>query len=153
MTFKPATWYPIAVVLSVLNLVGVGFAPAGPAGPAEPWIFGTAPPRCLSGTTGHHRTLSVTVLALRPPPLADVVPRGRRLCPVVRGTTGGHKHPRSHEQQGVRRDATMTVPTEPTLARWGTSPRLHNRAGGASPGSGDGGEGSTSLPSPPTPGL
>src|SRR3989442_3622301 len=30
MTFKPAMWYPIAVVLSVINLVGVGFA-------AEPW--------------------------------------------------------------------------------------------------------------------
>jgi len=30
MTFKPAIWYPIAVLLSVLNLVGVGLA-AGPA--------------------------------------------------------------------------------------------------------------------------
>ena len=30
MTFKPATWFPIAVGLSVLNLVGVGFA-TGPA--------------------------------------------------------------------------------------------------------------------------
>lgn len=26
MTFKPSTWYPIAAVLSVLNLVGAGFA-------------------------------------------------------------------------------------------------------------------------------
>ena len=26
MTFKPAIWYPIAVVLSVINLVGAGFA-------------------------------------------------------------------------------------------------------------------------------
>jgi|SRR3990172_6668973 len=33
MTFKPAIWYPIAVLLSVINLVGVGFA----AGQAEPW--------------------------------------------------------------------------------------------------------------------
>jgi hypothetical protein len=33
MTFKPAIWYPIAVALSVLNLVGAGFA----AGQAEPW--------------------------------------------------------------------------------------------------------------------
>lgn len=32
MTFKPATWYPIAVVLSVANVVGVWFA----ALPAEP---------------------------------------------------------------------------------------------------------------------
>ena len=32
MTFKPAIWYPIAVVLSVINLVAVGFA----AVPAEP---------------------------------------------------------------------------------------------------------------------
>jgi hypothetical protein len=36
MTFKSAIWYPIAVVLSVLNLVGVGFA----AGAAEPWHAG-----------------------------------------------------------------------------------------------------------------
>ncbi|MGH7426787.1 MAG: hypothetical protein ACREJ4_00190 [Candidatus Methylomirabilaceae bacterium] len=33
MTFKPAIWHPIAVVLSVINLVGLGFA----AGSAEPW--------------------------------------------------------------------------------------------------------------------
>ena len=33
MTFKPAIWYPIAVVLSVINLGGVWFA----ARPAEPW--------------------------------------------------------------------------------------------------------------------
>lgn len=26
MTFKPAIWYPIAVVLSALNLVGAGYA-------------------------------------------------------------------------------------------------------------------------------
>jgi hypothetical protein len=32
MTFKPALWYPIAVVLSVANLLAVGFA----AGAAEP---------------------------------------------------------------------------------------------------------------------
>ena len=34
MTFKPAIWYPIAVVLSVINLVGVGFA-------TGPWHAGT----------------------------------------------------------------------------------------------------------------
>jgi len=33
MTFKPAIWYPIAVVLSVINVVAAGFA----AGSAEPW--------------------------------------------------------------------------------------------------------------------
>jgi hypothetical protein len=33
MTFKPTIWYPIAVVLSVLNLAGVGFA----VGSAQPW--------------------------------------------------------------------------------------------------------------------
>jgi hypothetical protein len=33
MIFKPAVWYPIAVALSVLNLLGIGFA----AGQAEPW--------------------------------------------------------------------------------------------------------------------
>ena len=32
MTFKSAVWYPIAIVLSVINLVGAGFA----AGQAEP---------------------------------------------------------------------------------------------------------------------
>ena len=33
MTFKRAIWYPIAIVLSVINLVGVGFA----AGEPQPW--------------------------------------------------------------------------------------------------------------------
>ena len=33
MSFKPAIWYPIAFVLSAINLVGVGFA----AGEPEPW--------------------------------------------------------------------------------------------------------------------
>jgi hypothetical protein len=33
MTFKPALWHPIAIVLSVINLVAVGVA----AGAAEPW--------------------------------------------------------------------------------------------------------------------
>lgn len=33
MTFKPAIWHPIAVTLSVINLVGVGLAAAA----AEPW--------------------------------------------------------------------------------------------------------------------
>jgi hypothetical protein len=33
MTFKPALWRPIAVALSAINLVAVGFA----AGSAEPW--------------------------------------------------------------------------------------------------------------------
>src|ERR1700693_4775044 len=33
MTFKPAIWFPITVLLSVINLVAVGFA----AGSAEPW--------------------------------------------------------------------------------------------------------------------
>jgi hypothetical protein len=33
MTFKHSTWYPIAIVLSAINLVGVGFA----VQPGEPW--------------------------------------------------------------------------------------------------------------------
>ena len=33
MIFKPAIWYPITVVLSVVNLVALGFA----ARSAEPW--------------------------------------------------------------------------------------------------------------------
>jgi len=37
MTFKPAIWYPIAVVLSVINVVSVWFA----ARPAEPWHAAT----------------------------------------------------------------------------------------------------------------
>jgi hypothetical protein len=36
MTFKPAIWHPIALALSALNLVGVGFA----AGATEPWHAG-----------------------------------------------------------------------------------------------------------------
>ena len=36
MTFKSAIWYPIAGVLSAMNLVAVGFA----AGEPEPWHAG-----------------------------------------------------------------------------------------------------------------
>jgi enoyl-[acyl-carrier-protein] reductase (NADH) len=36
MTFKPRIWYPIAVVLSAINLVAVGFA----AGEPQPWHVG-----------------------------------------------------------------------------------------------------------------
>ena len=36
MTFKSPIWQPIAIVLSAVNLVGVGFA----AGAAEPWHAG-----------------------------------------------------------------------------------------------------------------
>lgn len=36
MTFKPAVWYPIAIVLSGVNLVGVGFA----AGQTQAWHAG-----------------------------------------------------------------------------------------------------------------
>jgi hypothetical protein len=36
MTFKRAIWYPIALVLSVINLVAVGFA----AGEPQPWHAG-----------------------------------------------------------------------------------------------------------------
>jgi hypothetical protein len=37
MTFKSAIWFPIAVVLSVINLVAAGFA----AGEPQPWHVGT----------------------------------------------------------------------------------------------------------------
>ena len=37
MRFKPAIWWPIAVVLSAINLVAVGSA----AGEPEPWHAGT----------------------------------------------------------------------------------------------------------------
>jgi len=36
MTFKSPIWQPVAVLLSAVNLVGVGFA----AGAAEPWHAG-----------------------------------------------------------------------------------------------------------------
>lgn len=39
MTFKPAIWYPIAVVLSGLNLVGLGLA-AGTGEPMHATIHG-----------------------------------------------------------------------------------------------------------------
>lgn len=39
MTFKPALWYPIAAVLSVINVIAVGFAAA--EAPPEPWHAGT----------------------------------------------------------------------------------------------------------------
>jgi hypothetical protein len=37
MTFKPAIWYPISIVLSAINLVAVGFA----AGEPQPWHAAT----------------------------------------------------------------------------------------------------------------
>src|SRR2546427_6363907 len=65
MTFKPAIWYPIAVVLSVINLVGAGFA----AGQAEP---------------GHATIHAALALAfglwaqrLRPGPRGSELPAGR----------------------------------------------------------------------------
>jgi hypothetical protein len=33
MTFKPKIWYPIAVVLSAVNVVGIAFVGAGPMAP------------------------------------------------------------------------------------------------------------------------
>jgi hypothetical protein len=37
MTFKPSVWRPIAIVLSAINVLAVGFA----ASAAEPWHAGT----------------------------------------------------------------------------------------------------------------
>lgn len=61
MTFKPAIWQPIAVVLSGVNLVAVGFA----AGSAEPWhaaihaalalAFGSWAQRMRQGSGGSNR--------------------------------------------------------------------------------------------------
>jgi len=68
MTFKPAIWYPIAVVLSVINLVGVGFA----ARSAEPWhatvhaalalAFGLWARRLRPGPGGSERQARLEVL-------------------------------------------------------------------------------------------
>ncbi|MBI4544468.1 MAG: hypothetical protein HY703_04675 [Gemmatimonadetes bacterium] len=68
MTFKPALWYPIAVVLSVVNLVAVGFA----AGSAEPWhasvhaglalAFGLWAQRLRQGPGGSERHARLEVL-------------------------------------------------------------------------------------------
>lgn len=76
MTFKPAIWYPIAVVLSLVNVGAVWFA----ARPAEPWhatihavlavAFGLWAQR-LRGRPGRHEheagldALDVEVNALR----------------------------------------------------------------------------------------
>ncbi len=59
MTFKPAIWYPIAVLLSVGNIIAVGFA----ATSAEPWhaashaalalAFGLWAQRLRSGPRGN----------------------------------------------------------------------------------------------------
>ena len=35
MTFKPATWYPIAIVLSVANVIAIGFASGAVHGSAH----------------------------------------------------------------------------------------------------------------------
>ena len=68
MTFKPAIWHPIAVVLSVINLVAVGFA----AGSAEPWhatahgvlalAFGLWAQRLRQGPGGSERQVRLEVL-------------------------------------------------------------------------------------------
>jgi hypothetical protein len=51
MTFKPAIWYPIAVVLSVVNLAGFGFA----VGQAEPWHATIHAALALAFGLGAHR--------------------------------------------------------------------------------------------------
>jgi len=61
MTFKPAIWYPISVVLSAVNLAGAGFA----LGSAEPWhaavhaglavAFGAWARRLQQGPSGSER--------------------------------------------------------------------------------------------------
>jgi hypothetical protein len=61
MTFKPALWRPIAVILSAVNLAGAGFA----VGAAEPWhasvhvalalAFGFWAERLRPGTGGSER--------------------------------------------------------------------------------------------------
>ncbi|MGH7567800.1 MAG: hypothetical protein ACREL9_02345 [Gemmatimonadales bacterium] len=68
MTFKPAIWYPIAVVLSVINLVGVGFA----ARPVQPWhatihaalavAFGLWAQRLRRGPGGSERQVRLDAL-------------------------------------------------------------------------------------------
>lgn len=62
MTFKPAIWYPIAVVLSLINLVGIGFA-VGLAEPAHAAVhaalalaFGSWARRLRQGTVGSEFT-------------------------------------------------------------------------------------------------
>ena len=76
MTFKPTIWYPIAVVLSAINLAGAGFAAAS----AEPWhatihttlalAFGLWAQRLRQGTGGREleaglEALEVEVTKLR----------------------------------------------------------------------------------------
>jgi hypothetical protein len=51
MTFKSRIWYPIAGVLSVINLVAVGFA----AGEAEPWHAGVHAALALAFGLGAER--------------------------------------------------------------------------------------------------
>jgi hypothetical protein len=68
MRFKRAIWYPIAAVLSAMNLVGVGFAAAEP----EPWhaaghaalalAFGLWAQRLRQGPRGTELEASVEVL-------------------------------------------------------------------------------------------
>jgi hypothetical protein len=68
MTFKPALWRPIAVILSGLNLVGAGFA----AAEVEPWhaaahaglalAFGLWAQRLGRGTGGGERQARLEML-------------------------------------------------------------------------------------------
>jgi len=51
MSFKSAIWFPIAVVLSVINLVAAGFA----AGEPQPWHVGTHAALALAFGLGARR--------------------------------------------------------------------------------------------------
>ena len=65
MTFKPATWYPIAVVLSVLNLAGAGFA------------LGQAQPEHATVHVALELAFGLWARRLRPRPGESELPAGR----------------------------------------------------------------------------
>ena len=88
MTFKPAIWHPIAVVLSIINWVAAGFAVA--ARPAEPWhvaihaalalAFGLWAQCLRQGTGGGERQARLEVLEAEVSNLgAEVSNLGREL--------------------------------------------------------------------------
>src|SRR5207244_12476029 len=94
MAFKPTTWYPIAVVLSVVNLVGAGFA-LGQAQPEHATI---------------HAALAVAfglwARRLRPRPGGKELPGGSDLQGRVAAPEGEVRRPRqARSAKQDRRDA------------------------------------------------
>ena len=73
MTFKPAIWYPIAAVLSVVNLAAIWFA-AAPGEPAHATLHGALAVAFQRSFVG----ISAALVAAMPMTASSVTARMRR---------------------------------------------------------------------------